>query len=85
MGTYRAILGYISGKANVASDFASRAPVIRENNSCDTCKFINELWDSVVGSISIEDFIFGKAIVPFTNRAAWLSARNECPDLELKV
>ena len=82
VGTYRAILGHISGKANVVSDFASRAPVICENHSCDICKFIHQLCDSVVGSISVEDFISGKARVPFTNRAAWLSTQNECPDLE---
>ena len=82
VGTYRAILGHISGKANLVSDFASRSPVSCENQTCDICKFIQELCDCVVGSVSIEDFLTGKARIPFTNRSAWLTTQSECSDLQ---
>ena len=97
VGIHRAIVGHISGKANLVSDFASRTPVDCENKSCDICKFIHELCDSVVGSISVEnsisgsvrvgsvsinDLITGKAKVPFMNKTAWVSTQKECTDLE---
>ena len=82
VGIYRAIVGHISGKANLVSDFASRSPVSCENKSCEICKFIQELCDNVVGSVSIDDLITGKAKVPFMNRTAWISTQKECTDLE---
>ena len=82
VGTYRAIIGHVAGKANLVSDFASRSPVQCSTKSCEVCKFVSELCDSVVGSISIQDLLQGKVHVPFTNRAAWLDTQKECSDLE---
>ena len=82
VGTYRAILGHISGKANLVADFSSRSPISCEDNSCDICKFIQELCDNVVDSVSIDDLVNGKVRVPFTNRSAWLATQKDCPDLE---
>ena len=82
VGTYRAILGHISGKANLVADFASRSPILCENSSCDVCKFTQELCDNVVDSVSVDDLVSGKVRVPFTNRSAWLATQRECSDLE---
>ena len=82
VGTYRAILGHISGKANLVSDFASRSPILCDNQTCDICKFIQELCECVVGSISMDDLLNGRVRIPFTNRSAWLSTQKDCPDLE---
>ena len=64
------------------ADFSSRSPISCEDNSCDICKFIQELCDNVVDSVSVDDLVSGKVRVPFTNRSAWLATQKECRDLE---
>ena len=81
VGVYSARVSHVSGKANLASDFASRVPVECKSEKCVICKFVKELSESVVRSVSVEDFVQGKVRLPYTNRAAWLDTQKECANL----
>jgi hypothetical protein len=81
LSRYQAQLQHISGASNLPSDFASRNPQECEHRSCQICKFISELEDSVVREISVKDVEDGKFKMPFTERPAWSSTQQECKDL----
>ena len=78
---YMVHVRHIAGAANLPSDFASRNPIPCNNSSCQLCRFVNELEDSVVRNLSISDVENGSVRMPFTSRAAWLATQHECPDL----
>ena len=78
---YQVHIGHIAGVANLPSDFASRHPAECRDHSCQVCKFIAEVEESVVLSISVKDVADGLIRMPFTSRAAWLATQLECPDL----
>ena len=65
----------IAGIENLPSDFASRNPRQCLDSSCQICKFISEMEDSVVRVIE------GSVRMPFTSRAAWQATQQDCPDL----
>ena len=44
---------HITGAANLPTDYSSRHPIICREKTCQICKFINELKDSVVREISV--------------------------------
>ena len=50
-------------------------------SSCQICKFVSEMEESVVYSLSVQDVIDGSSRMPFANRIAWLATQRECPDL----
>ena len=81
VGVYRAEVSHISGKSNIASDFASRTPVECRNPRCEMCKFVDALSESVVAGLSMADLETGRAKMPFTNPSAWLETQGECADL----
>ena len=81
LSRYQIQVQHISGAANLPSDFASRHPQSCLNQSCQICKFIEEIEDSVVRSLSVKDIMDGNAKMPFTSRVAWLSTQQDCPDL----
>ena len=72
---------HIAGVENLPSDFASRNPKECLDCSCQICKLIVELEDSVVRSLSVSDVLQGSAKMPFTSRAAWQATQLECPHL----
>jgi hypothetical protein len=72
---------HIAGIANLPSDFASRNPNLCPDASCQVCKFIQEMEDSVVRSLSVTDVLDGGTKMPFTSRVAWLATQQECSDL----
>lgn len=78
---YQVQLQHIAGAANLPSDYASRSPQLCPTQSCQICKFILEVEDSVVRNLSVKDVMEGSARMPFTSRAAWLATQRECPDL----
>ncbi len=78
---YMVHVRHIAGAANLPSDFASRNPIPCHNSSCQLCKFVNELQESVIRSLSIKEVEDGSIKMPFTSRAAWLATQQECPDL----
>lgn len=79
---YNAQIQHISGSVNLPSDYASRHPLTCSNpQSCQTCKFVNEVTDAVVNEVSISDIVEGRLKLPYTNRASWKAVQSECPDL----
>ena len=72
---------HIAGVENLPSDYVSRNPKECLDSSCQICKFIAELEDSVVCSLSVSDVLQGSVKMPFTSRAAWQATQLECPHL----
>ena len=50
-------------------------------SSCQICKFVSEMEESVVYSLSVQDVIDGSSMMPFANRIAWLATQRECLNL----
>ena len=78
---YLVQVSHVSGAANLPSDYTSRNPAVCPERSCQICRFIDELGDSVVRGITVTDVLDGTFKMPFTNRTAWLATQQECPDL----
>ena len=78
---YKAAVSHIAGVANAPSDYASRNPVDCSDQSCQVCKFVQELEESTVRVLSVADVINGSARMPYMNRSAWLATQHECEDL----
>ena len=78
---YSVHVRHIAGVENLPSDFASRHPRECLDSNCQICRFIAELEDSVVRSISVSEVLEGSVRMPFTNRAAWQATQLECPHL----
>ena len=72
---------HIAGVENLPSDYASRNPQECLDSSCQICKFVVELEDSVVRSLSVSNVLQGSAKMPFSSRAAWQATQLECPHL----
>lgn len=78
---YQVELSHIAGKDNISSDFESRYPNACDGESCQICKFVQELEECVVrasGSTHIDNLITN---MPFTNRGTWKAFQVECQDL----
>ena len=75
---YSVHIPHIARVENLPSDYASRNPKECLDFSCQICKFIIELEDSVVCSLSVSDVLRGSVKLPFTSRAAWQATRLEC-------
>ena len=78
---YRVSVSHITGSKNIPSGYASRHPMSCPESSCQICKFVSEMEESVVYSLSVQDVIGGSSRMPFANRIAWLATQRECPDL----
>ena len=78
---YSVHVRHIAGVENLPSDYASRNPQECLDSSCQICKFVVELEDSVVRSLSVSEVLQGSAKMPFTSRAAWQATQLECPHL----
>ena len=71
------VMTHLKGANNTSSDYASRHPHTCVNASCQICKFVEDLADSVVLQLSVEDVMSGTARMPFLNKSAWLSAQHD--------
>ena len=72
---------HIAGAQNLLSDHQSRNPVSCEDSCCQICRFLTEIEESVVRSVSVQDVLSGNSRLPFTTRSAWKATQLECPDL----
>ena len=70
------IMSHLKGANNMSSDYASRNPQTCIDSCCQICKFVEELSDSVVRHISVEDVMSGSARMPFLNKTAWKAAQH---------
>ena len=82
LSEYNVEMHHLKGSSNLPSDFQSRNPPMCTSNSCQICKFVDEVGDSVVRKISVEDVLAGRADVPYSNRAAWKDLQIGCSDLK---
>ena len=78
---YQVAIQHVSGATNLPSDYSSRHPIQCPDHSCQVCHFVNDLQDSVVRDITVQDVLDGSIKMPFTSRIAWLSTQQECQDL----
>ena len=78
---YRVSVSHIAGSKNIPSDYASRHPMSCPESSCQICKFVSEMEESVVYSLPVQDVIDGSSRMLFPYRIAWLATQRECPDL----
>ena len=81
LSEYNVTLSHIKGSHNTISDYGSRHPQQCTETQCQICKFVDDLSNSVVRSISVADVLSGEARMPFMNKQAWLSAQQECHEL----
>ena len=77
---YHVKLSHISGKDNIAADSISRNPLTCDG-LCQICQFVNKTENSVVNEVSVSDILSGRASVPYTTRATWIRAQQDCNDL----
>ena len=75
-------LQHLKGSNNLPSDFQSRNPPECASNSCQICKFVSEIGESVVRRLTVEDILAGRAHVPYSNRGAWHEIQQACHDLK---
>ena len=81
LSEYNVTLSHIKGSENVISDYGSRHPLQCAEARCQICKFVDDMGNSVVRSVSVSDVLSGGARMPFLNKQAWLSAQQECHEL----
>lgn len=81
LSSYNIVVHHIKGELNTISDYHSRNPNTCTDSSCQICKFVDEMCDSTVRAVTINDILSGNACMPFTNLNAWKSAQHDCNDL----
>ena len=74
---YSVIMTHLKGSNNTSSDYASRHPQSCVDSSCQICKFVSELSDSVIHQLTVEDVLSGASRLPYLNRTAWFSAQHD--------
>ena len=78
---FQVLVQHVAGADILLSDHQSRNPVECDDTSCQICKFVCEIEDSVVREVSVHDVISGKLKLPFLSRPAWKATQFECADL----
>ena len=53
------VMSHIKGTNNMSSDYASRNPLTCVDSSCQICKFVKELSESVVKQVTVDDVMSG--------------------------
>ena len=75
-------LDHIKGYDNIVSDYASRNPPLQcTEPSCQICKFIQEVEDSVVRSCTVKEILNATSSVPFSSRSGWHEMQQSCKHL----
>ena len=77
LSQHSVIMTHLKGSNNTSSDYASRHPQSCVDSSCQICKFVSELSDSVIHQLTVEDVLSGASRLPYLNRTAWLSAQHD--------
>lgn len=78
---YHVKVMHIKGIENGLVDFTSRNPIECEESSCQLCKFVNQVDDSVVRQCSVKDVLESSASVPFSSRNSWHEIQQSCQNL----
>ena len=82
LAQYNLELQHLKGTANLPSDFQSRNPPECDSHSCQICKFVSEVSDTVVRRLTVADILSGRAQVPYSNRGSWKEIQLACFDLK---
>ena len=77
---YQCDLKHISGVDNPLSDYQSRNAVACDIPTCQVCTFVSKMESSAIRAVRVKDVIDGTVNVPYTSRAAWRMAQDECID-----
>ena len=78
---YQVSIKHIAGAQNMLSDHQSRNAATCEDSSCQICRFLANIEESVVRAVSVNDVLTGKCHLPFLTRSSWKTTQLECPDL----
>ena len=81
LSEHNVIMCHLKGENNKSSDYGSRKPQICIDSSCQICKFVEEISESVVNAVTVTDILSGAVRMPFLNKAAWRTAQHDCPSL----
>ena len=82
LSEFKIELQHLKGNMNLPSDFQSRNPPICASESCQICKFVDNVSESVVRKVSVDDILSGRSQVPYSNRSAWKDLQLSCSDLK---
>ena len=77
LSSFNLTLDHLQGSANKSSDFASRNPIECHDSSCQICKFVKEISETVVNVVTVKDILSGSAKMPFISHSAWCSAQRD--------
>ena len=69
------IMSHLKGTNNMTSDYASRNPNSCSDSCCQICKFVEELSNSVVRQLTVQDVLSGAVRMPYLNKVAWQAAQ----------
>ena len=78
---YHVSVRHVSGSAIVPSDSPSRNAPACKDSACQVCLFIQQIEDSVVRHVSMQEILNGTIKIPFTSGSAWSTIQSECADL----
>ena len=81
LNTNNVTLEHLRGKDNIKSNFASRHPQSCIGCKCQICRFVNDLSESVVNSVTVSDVLSGSITMPYLNKSAWKSVQHDCSNL----
>ena len=70
------IMSHLKGTNNTSSDYSSRNPNSCSDSSCQVCKFVGELSESVVKRVTVQDVLSGAVRMPYLNKVAWQAAQH---------
>ena len=78
---YNITVRHIAAVVNLPTDYTSRNPTTCTDMSCQVCKFLSEMEESTVRSLTVKDVIDGLVSMPYMSRSAWLLTQQECSDM----
>ena len=81
LSQYNVIMGHLKGTNNLSSDYASRNPMVCTNSCCQICQFVEELSNSVINQVTVEDVLSGTIRMPYMNKKAWQAAQHDSQTL----
>ena len=82
LSEHQVILCHLKGDNNKSSDYGSHNTQNCADSSCQICKFVEEISESVVRIIKVEDVMSGTVRMPFLNKVAWWTAQHDCSSLQ---
>ena len=68
-------MSHLKGERNTSSDYTSRYPNVCLDANCQICKFVEDLSESVVHQLTVQDVLTESVRMPYLNKVAWQTAQ----------